>query len=71
MYHYSARQALIDAKQQRLLTEAARARTLRELRRARRERRAALRTDVPAERPVTTPRPAVRPVAACPTEQPA
>jgi hypothetical protein len=32
MYHYSARQTLIDAKQQQLLTAAARARTLRELR---------------------------------------
>jgi len=39
MYHYSARQALIDAKQQQLLTAAARARTLRELRDLRTPRR--------------------------------
>jgi hypothetical protein len=61
MYHYSARQALIDAKQQQLLTAAARARTLCELREPRRRWR---RRPQPAE-----PMP-VRPLP-YPAEQPA
>jgi len=56
MYHYSARQALMDAKQQQLLTAAARARTLRELRTPRRPWR---RKPAPAPE-VTASRAAVR-----------
>jgi len=65
MYHYSARQALIDAKQQQLLTAAARARTLRELRELRTPRRAWRRKPKAAPEVVGV-RPVVRPA-----EQPA
>lgn len=68
MYHYSARQALMEANQQQLLTSAARARTLRELRELRRsERRAARRTKDRSERS----RPVVAVTCAAPADNPA
>jgi len=66
MYHYSARQALMDAKQQQLLTAAARARTLRELRTPRRRWRRP-----PAAAPEFAPEVAAPRCAARPAEQPA